>query len=81
MARDLNQKAGDEAISEFDEAIAEERDKQNKAPWHREGATEPPVNRLRSAGAMTKGMRMRLSALPHVADNSRQALDYSFEIT
>ncbi|KIW61378.1 hypothetical protein, variant [Exophiala xenobiotica] len=55
-ARDLNQQGIDEALSDFDTAIAEEgKNKQQRAPWHRQGADEPPVKRQRSAGAMTKG--------------------------
>jgi hypothetical protein len=52
----LNQQGIDEALADFDTAIAEEgKDKQQRAPWHRQGAQEPPVKRQRSAGAMTKG--------------------------
>lgn len=54
-AKDLNQQGVDEALSDFDEAIAEQKDKQSRAPWHRQGADVPPVGRQRSAGAMTKG--------------------------
>ena len=54
-AKDLNQQGIDEQMSEFDDAIAEEREKQIRAPWQREGADTPPVKRQRSAGAMTKG--------------------------
>lgn len=34
---------------------AREKEKQTKAPWHREGSDVPPVGRPRSAGAMAKG--------------------------
>ncbi|KAL2441870.1 hypothetical protein ABEF95_016763 [Exophiala dermatitidis] len=54
-ARDLNQQGIDEALSEFDNAVAQEHEKQERTPWHRQGAEEPPVRRQRSAGAMTKG--------------------------
>ncbi|KAK5265551.1 hypothetical protein LTR99_008687 [Exophiala xenobiotica] len=55
-AKNLNQQGIDEALADFDTAIAEEgKDKQQRAPWHRQGAQEPPVKRQRSAGAMTKG--------------------------
>ncbi|KAI9673188.1 MAG: hypothetical protein M1817_003051 [Caeruleum heppii] len=37
------------------EAIGEEKEKQARTPWHREGTDVPPVARQRSAGAMTKG--------------------------
>ena len=56
-ARDLNQQGIDEQVSSFDSALAQEKDKQHAAPWHREGAETPPVHRQRSAGAMTKGMK------------------------
>ena len=36
-------------------AVSQHKDKQAKAPWHREGSDMPPVARQRSAGAMTKG--------------------------
>lgn len=54
-ARDLNQQGIDEQESELDKAQSQERDKQTRTPWHREGADEPPVRRQRSAGAMAKG--------------------------
>lgn len=54
-AKDLNQRGVDEALSDFDTAIGEEKEKQVRAPWHRQGADIPPVRRQRSAGAMTKG--------------------------
>lgn len=40
--------------SKLDDAI-EQEEKQNRAPWHREGSSVPPVARRRSAGAVTKG--------------------------
>lgn len=51
--------------STIEKAISADKDKQNKAPWHREGSDIPPVARQRSAGAMIKGSRtsMRLSTL------------------
>ncbi len=54
-AKDLNQQGVDEALSEFDTAVAEDQEKQQRAPWHREGVDVAPVRRQRSAGAMTKG--------------------------
>lgn len=54
-AKDLNQQGIDAQMSEYDTAIADEKEKQTRAPWHREGADTPPVRRQRSAGAMTKG--------------------------
>ncbi len=55
-ARDLNQQGIDDQVSSFDSALAQQKEKQRSAPWHREGADIPPVHRQRSAGAMTKGM-------------------------
>ena len=48
--------------STFERAIGAEKEKQNKAPWHREGSDVPPVARQRSAGAMVKGSRVCLRA-------------------
>ena len=47
-------KAPDKERSGFEDSIAQEKDKQQRAPWHREGSNVPPVARPRSAGAMTK---------------------------
>ena len=55
IAKDLNQQGIDEQMSEFDGAVAADKEKQIRAPWQREGADTPPVKRQRSAGAMTKG--------------------------
>ncbi|KAH0845607.1 hypothetical protein AYO21_05532 [Fonsecaea monophora] len=54
-AKDLNQQGVDDALAEFDNALANDGEKQQRTPWHRQGAEEPPVRRQRSAGAMTKG--------------------------
>jgi hypothetical protein len=61
-AKDLNQQGVDEALSEFDTAVAEDKEKQHRAPWHRQGVEEPPVRRQRSAGAMTKGTLLTAGA-------------------
>ena len=53
--REPTGKAPDKETSVFDDSIAQEKDKQQRAPWHREGSNLPPVARPRSAGAMTKG--------------------------
>lgn len=58
-ARDLNQQGIDEQESRLDSALSQEKEKQARTPWHREGADEPPVRRQRSAGAMTKGRTSR----------------------
>ena len=55
--RDVNQQALDKEQSDIEDSIAQEKDKQQKTPWHREGSNVPPVARPRSAGAMTKGNR------------------------
>ncbi len=60
-AKDLNQKGLDEQESKLDEAIAQEKEKQQRTPWHREGSAVPPVQRQRSAGAMTKGKSASVS--------------------
>ena len=39
-----------------------EKEKQRKAPWHREGSDIPPVARQRSAGAMVKGTWISMPA-------------------
>lgn len=49
--------------SKLDDAIAQEKEKQTRAPWHREGSNVPPVRRHRSAGAMTKGKIFSISEL------------------
>lgn len=39
----------------LDDEIGTAKEKQARTPWHREGPENPPVRKLRSAGAMTKG--------------------------
>lgn len=56
--------------SDFEVAVAQEKDKQTRTPWHREGSNIPPVARQRSAGAMTKGLDSRSIAL----ESTKQAL-------
>ena len=56
-AKSLNQKGLDEQESQIENGMSEEKEKQVRTPWHREGSSVPPVRRLRSAGAMTKGTR------------------------
>jgi hypothetical protein len=55
QAKDLNQQGLDEQESQLTDAIEQEKEKQVRAPWHREDTDKPPVARQRSAGAMTKG--------------------------
>lgn len=40
---------------QLEEKLGEAEEKQARTPWHREGADQAPVRRMRSAGAMTKG--------------------------
>lgn len=58
-AKALNQKGLDKHEAGFnnqiDNAIGEAKELQARTPWHREGSDKPPVKRMRSAGAMTKG--------------------------
>jgi hypothetical protein len=60
QAKALHQKSADEHEAEFnsqiDNAIGEAKELQARTPWHREGSDRPPVKRMRSAGAMTKGL-------------------------
>ncbi|PMD62000.1 uncharacterized protein K444DRAFT_525583 [Hyaloscypha bicolor E] len=59
LAKELHQKSGDKHEDEFnsqiDDAIGQAKELQTRTPWHREGSDKPPVKRMRSAGAMTKG--------------------------
>jgi hypothetical protein len=54
-AEDLHQDVTKEEMSHYDKMVAEDKGKQIRTPWHREGSDTPPVARQRSAGAMTKG--------------------------
>ena len=54
-AAQLHQDPTQEELSHFDRAVAEDKNKQIRTPWMREGSDQPPVARQRSAGAMTKG--------------------------
>ncbi|KAL8755150.1 MAG: hypothetical protein Q9184_004881 [Pyrenodesmia sp. 2 TL-2023] len=51
-ANDPQQESNDAQRSDHDEAIAQEEEKQARAPWHREGSNTPPVARQRSAGKL-----------------------------
>lgn len=63
QAKELNQRGLDKQEEglglshdgQVDDAIGEAKELQARTPWHREGADSPPVKRMRSAGAMTKG--------------------------
>lgn len=62
-ADDSAKKTSDSKQFDLEDAVAQEKEKQTRTPWHREGSNLPPVARQRSAGAMTKGMSFRLSSL------------------
>jgi len=55
----LNQKGLDEQEDYFqnqiDNAIGPAEKLQARRPWHRGDSDNPPVKKMRSAGAMTKG--------------------------
>jgi hypothetical protein len=54
-ASELNDNITQEEKDHFAKRLAEDKGKQIRTPWHREGSDVPPVARERSAGAMTKG--------------------------
>jgi calcium uniporter protein, mitochondrial len=56
-AKDLHDKATADELSDLNDVVDHQKDRQRERPWHREGADEPPVRRQRSAGAMTKGKK------------------------
>ncbi|KAF1950907.1 hypothetical protein CC80DRAFT_481916 [Byssothecium circinans] len=53
-AVDLNQEITQEEKDEYERQL-QDKTRQMRAPWNREGSDVPPVARQRSAGAMTKG--------------------------
>jgi len=52
---ELNNNITQEEKDDFARKLQEDKGKQIRTPWHREGSDIPPVARQRSAGAMTKG--------------------------
>lgn len=54
-AKDLNKESQNEQQANFDSQVADQKQRQARTPWHREGSAVAPVSRPRSAGAMTKG--------------------------
>jgi hypothetical protein len=60
-AVELDHNVTQEEKDDFAKKLSEDKGKQIKTPWHREGSDTPPVARQRSAGAMTKGTH------PHTA--------------
>jgi hypothetical protein len=55
-ASELNNNITQEEKDHFAKKLQEDKGKQIRTPWHREGSDVPPVARQRSAGAMTKGL-------------------------
>lgn len=55
-AAELNENITQEEKDHFAQKLKEDKSKQIRTPWHRQGSDTPPVARQRSAGAMTKGM-------------------------
>jgi hypothetical protein len=54
-ASELNDNITQEEKDHFAKKLEEDKGKQIRTPWHREGSDVAPVARQRSAGAMTKG--------------------------
>ncbi|KAH7135963.1 hypothetical protein B0J11DRAFT_519616 [Dendryphion nanum] len=54
-AVELDHNITQEEKEDYEKRLAEDKGKQIRTPWHREGSDVPPVARQRSAGAMTKG--------------------------
>lgn len=54
-ASEVSQNEAPEERSHFERIERESRDKQKRSPWMRQGSDTPPVQKKRSAGAMTKG--------------------------
>ncbi|KAF2116339.1 hypothetical protein BDV96DRAFT_686719 [Lophiotrema nucula] len=54
-AAELNENITQEEKDDFNKRLQEDKGKQIRTPWHRDGSDVPPVARQRSAGAMTKG--------------------------
>lgn len=78
QAKDLNQKGVDKQLHDYDAKIAEDKEKQRKAPWHREGSDRAPVNTNREAGAMTKGKLAPASTFQTHIDRFRKTAYHSF---
>lgn len=50
---------------DHDGSVSQEKEKQTRTPWHREGSNMPPVSRPRIASAMTKGSLFTSYTLAH----------------
>lgn len=55
-ARALNQKGIDDQLSEYNTQGAEEKEKQRRTPWHREGVADAPASKPRSAARGAEGV-------------------------
>lgn len=75
-AADLNNDITEEEKEHFARKLQEDKGKQIRTPWHREGSDVPPVARQRSAGAMTKGMHLA-GCFMSQADMNRQAAHHT----
>jgi hypothetical protein len=49
--------------SQVDSKLGQAEERQLRTPWHREGSDKPPVRRLRSASAMTKGSSLQVRGI------------------
>jgi hypothetical protein len=77
-ASELNEKITQEEKDHFAKKLREDKGKQIRTPWHREGSDVPPVARQRSAGAMTKGgRRMDVEPRMHPLIQDRQTTYYA----
>jgi hypothetical protein len=77
-ASELNNNITQEEKDHFAKKLQEDKGKQIRTPWHREGSDVPPVGRQRSAGAMTKGLSCTApNCYSRTNTISRQAPDYT----
>ena len=79
-AKDLNRKGTDNKMSQFDDAIKAEKEKQARTPWHREGVDQAPASRPQTASAMAKGI-IFVYAVAHALNVGRQASDHPIQTT
>jgi len=54
-AHRLNQDVSQEENKHFEERLSQEKGKQIRTPWHREGADKPSVDKIQSQEVLTKG--------------------------
>lgn len=62
-----------EEPSKSDDSLAAAKERQARTPWHREGADQAPVSRLRSASAVNKGIILTYSKACEKRAKSMQA--------